>query len=137
MGHYLLIIPTDHVYETINEVGRLESAHFRDISSLNPNNAGIKPFHRQLKRCEEILHNIDMMASALTTAGIQQEFFDVGEDGFMDAQHELWKEEAHAKGIHYSKLLDYYEHEVETEYTRYQDTLHRLDKLKLREKNLL
>ena len=70
MGHYLMVVPTDHAYETINEVAMLDSAHFLDISDAN-HIASSKPYNKLLKRCEELLQSISMMNAALTASNLK------------------------------------------------------------------
>lgn len=104
MQHYTMVIPSDHAYDTINQIAMLDSVHFIDISSHTH-----RPFLGQLKRCDELLHSIGMMKSSLDTADIQFDYYDVSEKGYMEQQCKRWRKEAKKLGVHDSKLLDHYE----------------------------
>ena len=60
MKHYQMVIPREQAYSTISQLGQSELVHFKDSGdSLN------RPFYQQLKRCDESLHKISAMVTAL------------------------------------------------------------------------
>lgn len=68
MGFYHLVLPSESTWEILNELGRLSLVHFVD---LNGNLSAInRPFTNYIKRCDEILLNIDKIKK-------QMEEFDI------------------------------------------------------------
>lgn len=65
MNHYTLIIPRDHAYVTISQIGQLQSAHFLDAGDH-----ANRQFQSQLKRCDELLQEITLMKNAVKEAGL-------------------------------------------------------------------
>ena len=53
MSHFLLIMPRDNAYDTMNEIAQQELVHINDCG--DPIN---RPFYQQLKRCDENLQRI-------------------------------------------------------------------------------
>jgi hypothetical protein len=83
-------------------------------------------FQPQLKRIEELLQSIKHMNYAAKQAGFNYQTFDNNETGFHKELYNVWKEEARVLGIQDVKVIDYYEHQINTEHQRYQEIVTRL-----------
>ena len=71
MAHYLLIIPGDIVYDTINQLGQYQLVHVNDCG--DPSN---RAFYQQSKRCDENIQRIETIKDALKKNNYDYEEYD-------------------------------------------------------------
>lgn len=115
MSHYTLIIPRDHAYRTVSQIALLEDAHFIDAG-----NHLDRQFGPQLKRCEELIQQLNLMKGSAKSAGFTYTAYNETEPGFAEKIYALWQQEAKQLGIEDVKLIDFYEAQINEEYARYE-----------------